>query len=173
MPLLRPDLPSSSFLTYDNPEHHVRIEYPANWTAEEKNLELESQVMRIFPNGFLADRISPVGLEIYDTPRDGSDNLTLTQLSIDREGYTKTSPYTRFVNSTNTTISGLPAYSILYYDFPNPIFTTMNQTQKILHTMTLSDNGFFNIVYYSQPEYFDKYLPQAKRMLNSFQITDE
>ena len=68
-------------------------------------------------------------------------------------------------NRTNTTLSRLPAYSISYYDY------TMNKNLKIIDTMTVLDNELFHLQYYAEPGYFNQYLPEAKKMIDSFEIT--
>ena len=52
-------------MTYENETANVGIQHPANWTAEEKNIEFDE--VRIFPNDLFDERISPVGLVICNT----------------------------------------------------------------------------------------------------------
>jgi hypothetical protein len=37
--------------------------------------------------------------------------------------------------------------------------------------MTVLDDEFFYLQYYAEPGYYNQYLPDAKRMIDSFKIT--
>ena len=54
---------TTGFQTYENPDYQVSIDYPTTWKTEEINLE-PHQLVRIFPNEFVEDYESPVGLYI-------------------------------------------------------------------------------------------------------------
>jgi hypothetical protein len=145
--------------------------YPANWTAQETDLE-PKQVVRIIPNEFLEDYRSPVGFVItYGKPTSDAPILSgpgyLLSNTIDGfENLTKTSSEARFVNSTrDITLSGLPAYSILYYDY------TRGLNLKILDTMTVYNSELLDLQYYAEPGYFNKYAPLIMKMIESLQIT--
>jgi hypothetical protein len=57
----------NEFLTYENPDYNVKIEYPSNWIAEETDLE-PKQVVRLNPDNFSEEYISPVGFQIVVGP---------------------------------------------------------------------------------------------------------
>jgi hypothetical protein len=81
------------------------------------------------------------------------------------ENAIKNNPEARFVNGTNTTLSGFPGFSIIYYDY------TRNMNLKMMDTFTVLDNELFHLQYSAEPGYYEEYLSDARRMINSFQIT--
>jgi hypothetical protein len=154
---------STELLTYENPNYNVRIGYPTTWKTEEINLD-PHQVVRILPNEFAEEYESPV--RFYITVGSGSSSpLDLSQAIAAFEGLTKNSSDARFINSTNTTLSGLPAFSISYYDY------TMGHNYKVTDTMAFLDDELFHLQYYAEPGYFNQHLPEAKKMIDSFEIT--
>jgi hypothetical protein len=90
------------------------------------NLEY-NQLVRIFINEYLAERLGPVGMKIFVTPLIVSGNLSV--IIDEREAFTGTSLDTRFINSTKSTKFGLLAYSVLYFDF------IPGQNLEILYTV--------------------------------------
>jgi hypothetical protein len=149
----------SSVLTYENPDYAVGIDYPTTWKTEEIDLE-PRQVVRIIPNDFIEEYESPVRFSIAVVPA-----LDLSEAIGAIEILAKNSSDARFVNSTNTTLAGIPAYSISYYDY------TSGKSYKVIDTMTVLDNELFHLQYNAEPGYFNQYLPDAKRMIDSFNIT--
>ena len=150
--------------TYENPDYHVRIEYPTNCTAKEIDLS-PRQVVTFIPNEFSEEYGSPVGLYISASTSIGPSN-NLSDMTKVYDKVVNGDPDTRFVNDTNATaLSELPAYSITCYDYAR------GGNQKVMDTMTVLDNERYHIQYSAESGYFDKYQPQIKRMIDSFQIT--
>jgi hypothetical protein len=71
----------------------------------------------------------------------------------------------RVIEESVSTMASMPAYQVILYDYSN------NNNFKTLHISSLINSDDFLITYYSDPGYFDQYLPIAKKMINSFQIT--
>lgn len=168
---------SSSFLTYENPDYNLKIKVPPNWTVGEENLT-SPYIVRIIPNDFLAERTSPVGIYIVaDSPPPDRD--TLSEWAANTESLFEAAGrlgYLRYIDSTNTTLSGMPAYSISYYDFTNSTVTpipNLKVTETTMFVPYTSGNVLFTVQYYAEPKYFDKYLHESRKAIESFQITNE
>lgn len=67
--------------TYENETANMRIQYPANWFSETRNLEYP-QMVRFFPMEFMAERYPPVVLGIIFLNASNSPiSLNLTQVA--------------------------------------------------------------------------------------------
>ena len=71
----------------------------------------------------------------------------------------------RLVDYNYTMLSDIPAYEGVYYDYRN------NETRKVLNIWAYSGNDSFSLLYHTEPGYFKQYLPDAKKMIDSFEIT--
>jgi len=71
----------------------------------------------------------------------------------------------RIINSSYVTLSGLRAWQEIYYDYAN------NKSMKALVVMTVKGGEEYQLMFITQPGYFNKYLPIAEKMIKSFQIT--
>jgi hypothetical protein len=145
--------------TYENESANIRIQYPANWFSESKNLEYP-QMVRFFPMNFIAERYPPVLLGVAVINASNSPNsLNLTQMAYTFETTAQINPDARFINSTlNATLfkGTVPAFQINYYDFSRPY---MNTEEMLTGTYLNNTKTGYLLQYYAEPEYFDKYLP--------------
>ena len=156
---------TSSYQIYENKTANVRIQYPANWFSETMNLQ-DFEIVRIFPMDFMAERVVPVGFTI------GVHQMNTYNIT---EAYDfilsaiQSLPNSRVINSTTnaTLFNGTtPAYIIEAYDFTRPFMDTKDM---IIGTVLNNTDGFI-LRYYAEPRYFDKYLPEARKMIDSFQV---
>ena len=154
---------SSLIQNYTNPDFNVKLQYPANWTAQEVNLG-PNQVVFLFPDDFKGEYSSSVGLTVNIF----TDNsfASFDEYFEYRSQFYNGLEDVRIINESTTTLAGRPAYNITYYDYSN------NKNFKALDISTYVDDEDFILDYYAEPGYFDKYLPEAKRIMNSFQITN-
>jgi hypothetical protein len=70
------------------------------------------------------------------------------------------------VNTSYTTLSGFPAWSEVLYDYES------GRNDKMLVTLTLTNNQVYELDYSVQPGEYDRYLPTIQRMLDSFRIAN-
>jgi hypothetical protein len=100
------------FLTYENPDYGISIQYPANWTKEDINLEERYQVVKFLPTNETISAASifdlspiPIALvSVYALPPTAlnlDDNQTLLQFIEKFEtGLKSNATDYRLVNST-------------------------------------------------------------------------
>jgi PsbP-like protein len=155
---------------YENKTANIRIHYPAGWFSESENLEYP-QMVRFFPKEFIAEHYPPVVFGIIFLNASNSPiSLNLTQMADSFETTAQISPDARFVNSTvNATMFNgtVPAFQINYYDFSRPY---MDAQEMITGTFLNNTKTAYALQYYAEPEYFDKYLPQVQKMIDSLQL---
>lgn len=109
---------NGTFLTYQNPDFHIKMLYPSNWTKQEDNLakhtivgfSLIHQDIYDFTNTTLAE----LDVRVYNAP----ENETFTNLNIDQVNHIGKANTTNQViighyKNATTTLAGLPALKII------------------------------------------------------------
>jgi PsbP len=162
-----------NFLTYENPDIEIRMQYPADWTRQEDNLVNNAIVVFYAPQ---TDNSTEVNLKVI--PVDEEETIdTLAEQVTNRTGFGSNAKTT---NSSRTTLNGLPAIEVTFYDFgQRSIFTKLMggsepTTKKGLQVWTLDSNNnvSYGITYLAPPTEFEKYLPAARQMISSFQLVN-
>jgi hypothetical protein len=154
---------NSLYQNYTNPDFNVSIEYPINWTAQEVNLN-PNEVVGFYPDEFGREFELPVGLAVtiyhYNYSFTNFDEYFsfVTQYYNAIEGI-------RIVNESQTTLAERPVYNITYYDYTG-------HNHKRVTVSTYIGNEDIVLSYYAEPGYFNKYLPGANKIINSFQLTN-
>ena len=156
--------------TYENETANIRIHYPTNWFSETRNIEYP-QTVRFFPTEFMAERYPPVvlGISIFNASN-SPIFLNLTQVADIFERPYRMSDDVRIINSTvNATLFNgtVPAFQINHFDFSRPY---MDTEEMIIGTFLNNTKIGYVLQYYTEPEYFDKYLPEAQKIIDSFQL---
>lgn len=163
---------SNGYLTYQNPDYNLQIDYPANWTKSEINLS-PYMVAFFYPPNLTSSEglferltkpnIPPVILDIEVYPRTSANiNESVTRVLSAIAGNNQS----RLVNHNSTMLSGVPAYQFVAYDYSG------DETRKELSLWAPNGNNSYSVVYRTEPGYFSQYLPDAKRMIDSFVITN-
>jgi ABC-type cobalamin/Fe3+-siderophores transport system ATPase subunit len=78
------------------------------------------------------------------------------------------------VSQTNSTLSGKSASTIVWtgvIPIQNNATSHTNTSMKVMHTYVINNNTGYVVTYKAIPSDFDKYLPQAQRIMNSFVLT--
>ena len=163
---------SNEYLTYQNPDYNLQIDYPANWIKSEINLSPYMVAFFYPPNltsgeglfkRLTKPNIPPVIFDISVLPRTSANiNESATRTLSATAGNNQS----RLVNHNGTMLSGVPAYQIVYYDYSGV------ETHKVLNVWALNGNDSYILLYKTEPGYFNQYLPDAKRMFDSFMITN-
>lgn len=159
----------AQFLTYENPDYDVSIQYPNDWTPSEDNLLRHQVVMFSAPE--IEEKESSVSTIIY-IPAElvvavqplYSPNMTLSQFvkQFLNEAYSSPSDY-RIIESSNTTFAGMPAQKIIMYEYGD------DSNSKVQRTIGIHNGTAYMIKYLAEPGQFDSYLPTAQAMIDSFQ----
>lgn len=167
---------SDAFLTYENETANMKIQYPSSWFAETKNV-VWPNILRIFPQEFMAERYPPVSLEIgiFDktTAANPMVNTNLSGLAQDSLDIIEARPDFRLINFTenanltlfNGTIT-VPAFEAYVYDFSRLLVDFQEMSLFII----LNDKYVVTFTYDAETESFDKYLPEVRKMIDSFQL---
>lgn len=154
-------------LPYRNPDYLIELQYPKDhWTKYETLLD-PHEIVRFETNekagggGLFFDR--PTGfVRLYAYTNDGislkkmGDSMTM-QFRNDTENY-------RVLNSNLTQISNRSVYQTLLYDYSN------YSSFKTLETIFTHGSDFYEVMYTIDPGNFDKYLPEAKKIIESLRF---
>jgi hypothetical protein len=157
---------SKKFLTYENSNYGIKIQYPSNWIAADKIGEaLDTTFIKVGELSLLHSNASStpvarVGLLI--------DDLS-SQKNLDQTGYVNTiiDAYMkgyqdfRVLGINTTTLAGQAAYSIS---------ATYGSQQKIMEIGTVIGDKVFFVQYVAEEPNFSVYLPIVQKMINSLQL---
>jgi eukaryotic-like serine/threonine-protein kinase len=133
----------------------------------------------------------PVRVYIYPNPINKADGVvvftyklesgkTLDDFSaynvFELKNYSIHDVYQNFtiLNQTNTTLSGKPANTIVWtgvIPIQNNATSSTNTSMKVMQTYVINNGTGYTITYKAIPGDFDKYLPQAQKIMNSFVLT--
>jgi eukaryotic-like serine/threonine-protein kinase len=161
---------NGTFLTYQNPDFHIKMRYPSNWTKQEDNLakhtivgfSLIHQDIYDFTNTTLAE----LDVRVYNAP----ENETFTNLNIDQVNHIGKANTTNQViighyKNATTTLAGLPALKIISYYFGD-----IDQKNMQVWTFIPSKHLLVELVYIADPSKYYLYLPIIQRMIDSVEI---
>ena len=148
------------FLVYENRNHGIKINYPADWQKSENY----PGVVVIFMSekeseeDILQDNLVITKQEFPPEQKETLSNIT--KASID---YIKTfMTDSNITESKELTLAGSPAHKVVY---------TMRQgiyPFKIMQIWTIKDNKIYVLTYNAEPDTYDTYLPTIQAMVDSF-----
>jgi hypothetical protein len=173
-----------NFLTYENPNHRIKIQYPSRWQIEEIDRNQYDSIIHVAQfyspqENFL--EIYPESLEIsIDTllspaeDDNNNKNLTLDKYADEVvKNYTETLPEFKLVElNKNSTLAGNnSAYELIYtakiVDVSNRIGKF---NYKTIEMGTIIGDKVFKVNYYAPQSEFSDFLPIIKKMIDSFEI---
>jgi eukaryotic-like serine/threonine-protein kinase len=164
--LLHPNsqaLAQEQFLTYENPELEISIQYPSNW---EKLANLDNFVTFTAPPE-TDTRIYPaaLGLKVQEL---SSQNIPLQEITkVQMSDLKRSNPDLNVLESTATTIADKPAHKIVFSAIDNK-----EVERKAMQVWTVIGNKAFLITYKAEPDKFSSYLPTIERMIDSFKVIE-
>ena len=171
---------NSSFLSYENAAHRIRIQYPPDWQIIEKDIFPYDDTTTIVDfvkdsNSFSGDLL----ISVYNlTANTKGLTINLHKL-LDNIIYSYNSYYyTDFKlvesNITNNTIAGNnPAYKLVWTDTISwPDTMGKRYTIKTMQVGTVIEGKLYLLQYYAGLEKYSDNLPTIQRMIHSFQITN-
>jgi hypothetical protein len=94
-----------------------------------------------------------------------STGSTLAAVTDDLMSNAENSDHFKPIETTDTTLSGLPAHKIVF------TATVDGDQLKVLQTWTVKDGKAYVITYKAAPSNYGTYLSEAQQMIDSFQIT--
>ena len=162
--LLHPNsqaLAQEQFLTYENTELGISIQYPSNW---EKLVSLDNFVSFTAPPE-TDTRIYPaaLGLKVQEL---SSQNIPLQEITkVQMSNLKRSNPDLKVLESTSTTIADKSAHKIVFSAIDDK-----EVERKATQVWTVIDNRAFLITYKAEPDKFSSYLPTIERMIDSFKV---
>ena len=160
----------SNLITYDNPTHKLKMQYPSDWTVSTNALPTYSGIVAFYsPLQNLQD-ILPAELSLSVTTYLQSvsiDEYTQTTLAaLEQQGI-------QVSESSAFTLAGKPGHRIVF----SPPEPRGQETQdapqvsiRIMQTWTTIDNKVYLLSYSAEDSKFQKYLPTVEQMLMSLQV---
>jgi eukaryotic-like serine/threonine-protein kinase len=155
--------PASSFLTYDNPTHGIKMQYPADWTVSTNGLQSYSDIVGFFsPLQNLTDVLpAQVALSSMsysaNVSLDEYTNMTLTE--IEQQGLE--------VNESNAfTLAGNPGYRIIFSPPPQTVPVSLS----IMQAWTVINDKVYLLAYTAEGSEFQNNLSLVQQMLDSLQV---
>jgi hypothetical protein len=146
---------TSDLTPYSNPNLGFTLEYPSNWTKQES-------LVFVSPPGGIGNQapelitIDTEVLPTLDFSLDTYTNLSLRQAQESLQDF-------KLLNSSSTTLAGLPAHMIVFS------FTeSQNTTLQNLATWTIKDGMVYKVTYIATPEEFHSSLPVLQSVLDTF-----
>jgi hypothetical protein len=146
----------SDLVPYNNPNLGFSLEYPTNWEKEES-------LTFVSPQGGIGNRtpeVISITTEVLPTSDFNLERYTeaaLSQVEVFQDF--------RLLNSSSTTLGGLPANLIVY------TFTDESQTPlQNLQVWAVKDGMAYVITYGGTPEEFDSSLPAFQSVIDSFSL---
>lgn len=160
----------SNLITYDNPTHKLKMQYPSDWTVSTNALPTYSGIVAFYsPLQNLQD-ILPAELSLSITTYLQSvsiDEYTRTTLAaLEQQGI-------QVSESSAFTLAGKPGHRIVF----SPPEPRGQETQdapqvsiRIMQTWTTIDNKVYLLSYSAEDSKFQNYLPTVEQMLMSLQV---
>lgn len=156
---------SSIFLTYENHDFGIKMQYPSDWIKMEDNLlfhtiaafQLIHENIYDFTNATLAE----VDLRVYKAPQ----NETSAKLSIGQIN-TQGQVISNYYKNSTINLGGLPAIKIVNY-----FFGDVTQKELQVWTFVPGKNVLVEIIYIAQPSKYSLYLPNVQKMIDSVKIS--
>jgi len=160
----------SNLITYDNPTHKLKMQYPSDWTVSTNALPTYSGIVAFCsPLQNLQD-ILPAELSLsittYLQPVSIDEYTRTTLAALEQQGI-QTSESSAF------TLAGKPGHRIVFSP-PEPRGQETQDTPqvsiRIMQTWTTIDNKVYLLSYSAEDSKFQKYLPTVEQMLMSLQV---
>jgi hypothetical protein len=155
---------NSTFLTYQNPDFGIKMQFPSNWIKQEDNLLLHSiaafQLIHQNIFDFTNTTLAELDLRVFNAPQ----NETFAKLNIGQINTQGQAIVGHYKNAT-TTLGGLPALKIINY-----FFGDVTSKEMQVWTFIPSKHVLVEIIYIAQPSKYSLYLPIVQRMIDSVEI---
>ena len=155
--------PASSFLTYDNPTHGIKMQYPADWTVSTNGLQSYSNIVGFFsPLQNLTDVLPAqvtLSLTGYSANVSLDEYTNMTLREIEQQGLE--------VNESNAfTLAGNPGYRIIFTPPPQAVPVSLS----VMQVWTVINDKVYLLAYTADSSKFQINLPLVQHMLDSLQV---
>ena len=167
------DFDNATLKTYENPGFGLSIQYPSSWAGIQLRADPFSQtntsIVAIFeaPRENLSDSYRENLILSVQGPLEDTISLDeYTQNSLN--GFRSMSDRISILESSPSTLSGLPAHEITYTS------GLQNLTLKKMQIFTIiNDNTAYVVTFGTEESQFNKYMPVIMKMVNSLRINQQ
>ena len=153
------NLKSSNYITYEN--EHIRIDYPPKWSKENSTNFLNTTVVFTSPKENESDRFQErVAVVVEESP----NPISLQQYS-DRA-------VSQIENLDNFIVSPPRSTTLGRSDGKYVLYQGMDRNIKVKRqeVWTVNYRQIYTVIYTAEPQKFDKFAPQAQKMIESLEI---
>jgi hypothetical protein len=152
------------------------ITYPTILKIDKSNTENASQPVRVYIYPNPSNKVDGVVVATYGLTANATLSDFVDYNVKELKTYSVEDVYKNFtiVSQTNSTLSGKSASTIVWtgvIPIQNNATSHTNTSMKVMHTYVINNNTGYVVTYKAVPSDFDKYLPQAQRIMNSFVLT--
>lgn len=157
---------SSSLLTYENPTHGIKIQYPSNWMASTNQLPTYNSIIGFYsPLESLSD-VLPVEFALSITTYTNNISLDeytkITRTALEQQGM-------EITGSESTTLVGNPAHKITFS--PGDQIAQNSPVEfKFMQIFTTIGNKVYSLSYNAEASKFSTHLNTVQQMLDSLKI---
>jgi eukaryotic-like serine/threonine-protein kinase len=156
----------ANLLTYQNSTAGIKLQYPSNWVKQENGTRQDTQTDLVT---FTPPTInSNASLDITVDDITDSPGTTLAQYASDDMGSLKqqfaSNDFKLIESKSSIILAGLPAYRIVYTS------VDQNTTTKDMEIGAIKGGKVYLLTYEAGPNEYDKYLPIALKMIDSFKL---
>jgi eukaryotic-like serine/threonine-protein kinase len=157
----------ANLLTYQNSTFGIKIQYPSNWDKQENGTrqDTHTDLVTFTPQTMNSN----ASLDVMVDDIAGSPGTTLAQYASDEIGSLKqqyaNNDFKLIESKSSIILAGLPPYRIVYTS------VDQNTTTKDMEIGAIKGHKVYILTYEAGPNEYDKYLPIALKMIDSFQIT--
>ena len=156
----------ANLLTYQNSTAGITLQYPSNWVKQENGTRQDTQTDLVT---FTPPTInSNASLDITVDDITDSMGTTLAQYASDEIGSLKqqfaSNDFKLIESKSSIILAGLPAYRIVYTS------VDQNTTTKDMEIGAIKGGKVYLLTYEAGPNEYDKYLPIALKMIDSFKL---
>ena len=155
----------ANLLTYQNSTAGIKLQYPSNWVKQENGTRQDTQTDLVT---FTPTINSNASLDVTVDDITDSPGTTLAQYASDEIGSLKqqfaNNDFKLTESKSSMILAGLPAYRIVYTS------VDQNTTTKDTEIGAIKGGKVYILTYEAGPNEYDKYLPIALKMIDSFKL---
>jgi hypothetical protein len=160
------------FLVYENLTHGIRIQYPSDWTRVELIAD-DPRVIRAAAFEFMAPQNTPsrVSSIVTITSSVLPNNMTVDEFISRLDSAIRLFGSPVNFESRSGSLAGLPAIERSFdFEGANVLFRLGDNDFKVIQIITSVNNEVYAITYMSPSLVFQRDLPIAQHMIDSFEI---
>ena len=161
---------NNTFKRYENPTYGINIQYPSNWRVDEGDVYADDYVTDIV--SFIApirsdtEAYGPsLSISIDNPPPNLNENLNEYLTRITTEYSDTYEDFNVIESDTNSILSGMPVYKIVFTDEEDGI------DYKSMEIGTIIGDKVYFVTYFAEEEQYSDYLPTIQKMISSLEMT--